>query len=53
MRKNRFLKLLVACITSVGISYLFNSNNYETSYFVISIIFGILMWFLLIIQRKI
>ncbi|RXM41733.1 hypothetical protein, partial [Flavobacterium sp. YO12] len=53
MNKNRFLKLLIACIASVGIRYVFNSSNFDTSDFVFSIIFGIIIWIILIIQRKI
>lgn len=51
--KNRFLKLFVACMTSVGIAYIFDTNKFDTSDFILSIIFGISMWILLIIQRKI
>lgn len=51
--KIRFLKLLIACITSIGIRYIFSSGNLDRSDFVFSIIFGIFMWVILIIQRKI
>jgi len=51
--KNKFLKLLVSCSGVVLISYLFNSRNFDKANFVFSIIFGIIIWVILLIQRKI
>jgi len=50
---NKFLKLLIVFIVIIGIRYVFNSKNLETSDFVFSIIFGITIWITLIIQKKI
>jgi len=51
--KNKFLKLLVSCSGVVLIIYLFNSRNFDKANFVFSIIFGIIIWVILLIQRKI
>jgi len=51
--KNKFLKLLVSCTSSVLICYLFNIRNFDKANFIFSIIFGILIWGVLLIQRKI
>jgi len=51
--KNKFLKLLVSCSGVVLISYLFNSRNFDKANFVFSIIFVIIIWVILLIQRKI
>ena len=50
---NKFLKLLIGCIVIIGIRYVFNSKNTETSDFIFSILFGITIWTTLIIQKKI
>lgn len=51
--KNKFLKLFLVCSCSVVITYLFNSRNFDKGYFTISVIFGIIIWGVLLIQRKI
>jgi len=51
--KNKFLKLLVSCTSSVLICYLFNIRNFDKANFIFSIIFGIIIWVILLIQRKI
>lgn len=50
---NKLLKLLIGCIAIIGIRYVFKSKNLETIDFVFSIIFGIIIWITLIIQKKI
>ncbi|KOP39027.1 hypothetical protein DBB36_22720 [Flavobacterium sp. WLB] len=51
--KNKLLKLIVCCLASVIINFLFESKNFDKSDIVFSIIFGIAIWGLLIAQKKI
>ncbi len=50
---SRILKFGVVCCTAAVLSHLFNTGNPEKSNIIFSILFGIAVWLLLIIQRKI
>lgn len=50
---NKFLKLIICCIVAIGIRFIFESKNLDTSDFVFSIIFGTTIWIMLIVQKKI
>ncbi|MBB4803064.1 cell division protein FtsW (lipid II flippase) [Flavobacterium nitrogenifigens] len=50
---NRILKLFIGCIAALIISYLFNYKNFDESNIVLPVLFGIAMWIILMIQKKI
>jgi hypothetical protein len=51
--KNKLLRLLLCCIGTLGGSFLFNYRNFDVFDFLLSLIFGVIIWILLIIERKI
>lgn len=50
---NKFLRLFLYCIGTTAGSYLFDFKNFDTSDFVLAIFFGITIWIMLIVQKKI
>jgi peptidoglycan biosynthesis protein MviN/MurJ (putative lipid II flippase) len=50
--KNKILKLIICCISSVIIQFLFSYKNFSKSDFIFAAILGVLIWGLLALQKK-